>query len=392
MQFIGADAGLRALRWTLGGRRIDLRRHQLWRDLGLEDRLENCPRRGVDLPSPDDPPEQKLDQRLRNGAVDVVVGHVVANAIGRPAKREFTEIPRAEDERAVVVGETEEVRGPLTSLDVLEGDVVDGLPFAVGMADVAQHLQAGGADVEFSSSDPEGVHEGVGIGEGRAARREAGHGPGEDVATRKTQPIHCLRRNDQGMGRVEPPGDPDDQLLDPRALQPLHQAVNLDVVGLVTALLADGGVEGHVRKALDAPLQGDLPLRHGKGKGDSTQARDLVTMHRHGVAEGGRPHPVLHQPLEIKVGQQHLLLRREPCGLGQPFVVLVNDRLPIPGKVGRRLPWTGGGIEVGRDALSGLSSAEVAAIVGLADRHVARREVGEDRRPAQCREGAWRDR
>ena len=75
--------------------------------------------------------------------------HLVADAIGAPAEREFGEIAGADDDAAMMVGEPEQIVRSQARLHVLERDVVDLLALAEGMADVLQHLRRGGADVEL---------------------------------------------------------------------------------------------------------------------------------------------------------------------------------------------------------------------------------------------------
>lgn len=126
-----------------------------------------------------------LDEGLGNGDVDVVVGHVVADAVSAPTEGEFAEVAGAEDKGVVEVGEAEEMAGAFASLDVFEGDVV--LLFAVGegVFDVAEHLEAGGLNVDFGAGDAEGLHEFVGVAMGEVAGGETGHGVGENVCAGK---------------------------------------------------------------------------------------------------------------------------------------------------------------------------------------------------------------
>src|SRR5205085_12525080 len=56
------------------------------------------------------PPDQVLDEGLRHAGVDVVVRHLVADAVGAPAQRELGQVARADDDAAAVVREAEEVR------------------------------------------------------------------------------------------------------------------------------------------------------------------------------------------------------------------------------------------------------------------------------------------
>ena len=53
------------------------------------------------------------------------MGHLVADTIGGPAERQFRKVTRAEDQRTVQIGKTEEIIRPQAGLHVLERDVVD---------------------------------------------------------------------------------------------------------------------------------------------------------------------------------------------------------------------------------------------------------------------------
>ena len=70
------------------------------------------------------PANEELDQGLGDTGVDVVVRHVIAHPIGRPAKRQFTQVTGTEDQRIVIVRQAEEVACPLTGLDILEGHII----------------------------------------------------------------------------------------------------------------------------------------------------------------------------------------------------------------------------------------------------------------------------
>ena len=74
--------------------------------------------------------------------------------------------------------------------------------------------------------------------------------------------------------------------------------------------------------------------------------------------------------------------------LGEPLAVLVHERMPVPGQIGRRFAGAGGRVEIGRHAFRRLRRAQQPAVVGLADRDVAGREVRDDRRSRQRRQRA----
>jgi predicted thioesterase len=109
----------------------------------------------------DDPADEVLDQRLRHAGVDVVVRHLVADAVGAPAERQLRQVAGAEHDAVVEVGRAEEVVGAEPGLHVLEGDVVDRLAAREGVAEVGQHLPGGRADVQLLRRHAERAHQPV---------------------------------------------------------------------------------------------------------------------------------------------------------------------------------------------------------------------------------------
>src|SRR3546814_8870600 len=101
----------------------------LWRNFGSEYRIERRPGVEIERLCLDCPANEMLDQRLRNAGVDAVMAHMVANAVGAPAEREFREITGAEDEAAVLVRQAEQVISAQAGLHIFECDIKDG--FAV---------------------------------------------------------------------------------------------------------------------------------------------------------------------------------------------------------------------------------------------------------------------
>ena len=83
-----------------------------------------------------------LDQRLRHAGIDVVVRHLVADAVGAPAQRQLRQIAGADHDAVVVVGQAEQIVGAQPGLHVLERQVVDRLALRERVADVAQHALA----------------------------------------------------------------------------------------------------------------------------------------------------------------------------------------------------------------------------------------------------------
>ncbi len=82
-----------------------------------------------------------LDQRLGHRRIDVVVGHLVAHAVGAPPQGQLAEIAGAHDQRALMVGQPEEMGRAFAGLYILKGDVVERLTVDIGMAQILEHLQ-----------------------------------------------------------------------------------------------------------------------------------------------------------------------------------------------------------------------------------------------------------
>ena len=128
------------------------------------------------------------------------------------------------------------------------------------MADIVQHLPRGGTDIELAPGDAERLHQRMAF---------------SWSARRWRSPASCRRgcwsaaaragrtpgRHDQRMGEIEPAGDADDDPLGAGGTQPLHQAGDLDVVGLVAVLIEPRRIGRHERKAFDPALQAEVAGR-----------------------------------------------------------------------------------------------------------------------------------
>ena len=144
LQRVRADLGLAALHLlVLAGR------HELRGDLGVEHVEQHLVDLVVELLRRRHPPDQVLDQRLRHAGVDVVVRHLVADAVGAPAQRQLGEVAGAQHDPAALVGGAEQVVGAQPGLDVLERDVVHRLARRERVAQVLEHEPGGLGDVEL---------------------------------------------------------------------------------------------------------------------------------------------------------------------------------------------------------------------------------------------------
>ena len=193
------------------------------------------------------------------------MAHLVADPVGGPAERQLREVAGAEDDAAALVGDPEQVVRPQPGLDVLERHVVDLLALRERMVDLLEHQLGGGLDVDLPGGDAERVHEPVRVGLGALAGGEAGEREAEDVAARAPGAIHRLGGDEQRLGRVEPAGDADDDLRVADRPQPLLQAGDLDVVGLVAVEVEAVDVGRDERVALHAAPEPEVACPAGRG-------------------------------------------------------------------------------------------------------------------------------
>ncbi len=156
-----------------------------------------------------------------------------------------------------------------------------------------QHLGAGWADVDLAGRGAERMHQLERVLAGVRAGGEAGQGVGEHVGAGQPEPVHGARRDKQRLGRIQSAGNADDDALDAGRVQPLGQAVHLDVVGLVTACIAGGAGGGHVRKARDLALQQQavaecIAAGQVQREGHPAHLAQTLALRLRRVAEAGR--------------------------------------------------------------------------------------------------------
>ena len=200
-----------------------------------------------------------------------------------------------------MVGQTEQIVGAQTRLHVLEGDVVDRLSFCIGMADVLEHLFGRRADVDFLARDAQRLHQVPGVGLCAFGRGEARHGEGQNVLSRQRQAVEGAAGHQQRLGRVQPAGDANDDPLAVRRLHAPHQALDLNVEGLVAVLIQPGRVVGHEGEAVQRADQ------VGGFGGLCREESDVVKLIRRQLATGAvrestGAQPLQTDPLHIHVG------------------------------------------------------------------------------------------
>ena len=129
------------------------------------------------------------------------------------------------------------------------------------MTDLLEHQFGGVADVDFLERYTQRTRQPGRVVLGAVSGREPGQRERQNVAARPAFPIHCARGDDQRVCRIQPAGNPDDDLRVVQRAQPLFQPGDLDVVGLVAILLQALRIGRHEREPLDLAPQSDVAGR-----------------------------------------------------------------------------------------------------------------------------------
>ena len=338
VQRIGADRRLGRLQLAVGAGG-----DQFGRNLGVEDGVQHIggPARMLLHRHPAD---QVPDQGLRHPAVDVVVAHMVADAIGGPAQRQFRQVAGAEHEGAVLVGQSEQIVGAQPRLDVLEGDVVDRLALGERMTDGLQHGGRGRPDVDLGAGDAQRLHQRPGVRLGAFRSGEAGQGVAEDAGPRQAQPVEGAAGDEQGLGRIQPARDADDQPFGAGRLHPAHQPLDLDVEGFVAVLVQPGRVVRHEGETVEGADQVAARPRPRLERNH----RGRFALDPGAVREGAVAQTVEADPLDVDVGDGQLRFQGEALALGQFGAQLMDRGLSVPRQVGGALAPAGSGEDIGR--------------------------------------------
>src|SRR4051812_23887032 len=111
------------LRWI---RRITFRmRHEFGRYFRFQNRLQSLAGCRVEFTGRNHPSDQMLNERLRHRNVHVVMGHVITDSVRHPAECKFAEVTRSKDKRMMQICEAKKMRSAFSSLNILEGQIVD---------------------------------------------------------------------------------------------------------------------------------------------------------------------------------------------------------------------------------------------------------------------------
>ena len=324
---------------------------QFGRDFGVQDRLQHGIGIAVELVGGDAPADQELDQGLGHAGIDRVVTHLVADAVGAPAERQFRKITGADDQPAALVGEAKEVVGAEPRLHVLERHVIVRLAAifqtsAERVAQVIEHLAGGGADIDLVARHPQRAHQGPGVGLGILAGRETGHREAEDVIARASEPVHDLGRDDQRMGGIEPAGHADDQPFGACGDKALEQALDLDVERLVAIGVELFRCVGHEGEAADRAGQADIREVGLVVEAYAPKVFLRVARETCSVVERAVAHPLLFDALGIDIRQHDFGIVAEAVRFREQFAQFVDRALAVPRQIGGALARPGGGIDI----------------------------------------------
>ncbi len=185
------------------------------------------------------------------------------------------------------------------------------------------------------------------------------------------------------MRRIETARDADDKLLDLRCRESLFERAHLNVIGLVAILRQTRRIGRDERKTRDIALQSNIARGRRKTKIDLPEIYRRDAGIAAVIVERALPQTLLRDEIEIDVGEHELRVIGEARRFGEDRAVLGNSRLAIPGEIGRRFALPGRGIEIGREAAQRLRLDEQLPCFALADRDVACRKIGENRRARQ---------
>ena len=109
------------------------------------------------------------------------------------------------------------------------------------------------------------------------------------------QEIHGSCRDNQGMGGIKTPGNADNHIMNARCFQAFGQSLDLDVVGLIAALITFGRIGRDVGKAGIQPAQQDFFFNRIDGERYLAEGRQPVPVGAGVLSETCHPHSVLRQ-------------------------------------------------------------------------------------------------
>ncbi len=143
------------------------------------------------------------------------------------------------------------------------------------------------------------------------------------------------------------------------------KSLNLDVVGLIAALIPLGRVRRDVGKAGIFALEEETSLDGVQIHLDPAKLEEGLPVGEGIPAEGGLAHPVLGETVEVDIGKDNLGIFRKPFRFREEIAVFTDHGMAVPGKIRRRFPGAGGGVEIGGDAAGGLVGRQALPVFRL---------------------------
>ena len=354
VQLIRADERLR----LLGDLAVFVRRQQLGTDRRVEN-VEQHGAQGLVFRRVGGIAHDMAHERFRHVGVHAVHAHVVA-VVGRPAEGQLAQIARADDEPARAVGEVHELERAHAGLAVFIRHVERGFV----LPDVGKVAVDGARDRDLLKCHAQLLAEDLGVRARAVRRAEARHRHGQHVLCRAAEPLHRVHGHEQRKAAVQSAGDADDGGLGVRVGNALGQPVGLHGEDELAALGAGGIVGRDERRRRDGPRERHLPQRQVEH--DRLVSRALGLERRAAAALADHAAEV-----ELRVGAA----RAEGLRFCQQRAVFADEVVRGKDHVGRGFSVAGVGVEIRAQQPRRLLAHERAAVVGLADRLVAGREV-----------------
>src|SRR5215813_4468946 len=170
------------------------------------------------------------------------------------------------------------------------------------MVQVAQHLLAARANVNFVGLTADSLHEGTGIGQRARTRGKTRHGVGFDISAWIVQQIHSTSCDNKGLRRIQPTRDTHHHLADAGTGEAFHQALDLDVVRFVTPAVAHCRVARHEWESVILTLtQQSFGLGEFQRKTDVPKLAYDVAVELYTLIKTRLAHALLGQALQVKI-------------------------------------------------------------------------------------------
>ena len=215
----------------------------------------------------------------------------------------------------------------------------------------------------------------------------------EDVAARAALAVHRLRGDDQRVGRVEPAGDPDDELRVARSPAAAAPGPRPGCCRPRSSPAPAGRVGRHEREPLHARAAARGRRRAGRA---GTRRSGSASVRSAKARRLSSKVPIRSRSAAAGRGRRRRPSAAAPFGnrsvSASRLAVLPDHRLAVPRQVGGRLALAGRRVDVRRQAARRRRPGQQARDLRPPDGDRAARQVRQHRRPGQRRLGARRHR